>query len=311
MTQTTAVTHPPPAWRTLVVPGVVLVGLLWSYWPTLAELVEFWATNDDYSVGQLVPLVAAYLIWRERVHLAPERLRPSWAGLGLVLFSQAMRFGGLYYDRASVERLSIVIAVAGLVLLIGGWLVTQRLKWVLVFLLLMVPLPGRVHDAIAMPLQDWATALGLFSLELFGFLVVREGNVLRLGEHATVMVAEACSGLRMLTAFVFTSAVLCFLVRRPAWQKLTILASSIPVAVLANGIRVFVTSVFIYYARDPSLEQKFHDFAGLLMMPLAVAILLGELAFLKALTTPAASGQTTGRPPTGKMRPAVASGGKA
>jgi exosortase/archaeosortase family protein len=110
--------------------------------------------------------------------------------------------------------------------------------------------------------------------------VTREGNVLRMDERSAVMVAEACSGLRMLTAFVFTAAVLCFLVRRPVWQKAALVASSLPIAVFSNGLRVLITSVWVAAVRDVSVEQRLHDAAGLLMMPLAVLILLGEVKFL-------------------------------
>ena len=59
--------------------SVTLVGcLLWSYWPTLVELRGFWARNQDYSVGQLVPLVALYLVWRERAFLLAKNVRPCW-----------------------------------------------------------------------------------------------------------------------------------------------------------------------------------------------------------------------------------------
>ena len=265
--------------------------LIWSYWPTITELFEFWGSNDDYSVGQLVPLVALCLVWRERAHLARENLRPSWWGSVVVALSQVMRFAGVYYAYGSAERYSLILLVSGTILLITGRDIWRRLVWIQVFLLLMVPLPGRVHNLVSLPLQDWATFLGVFALELLGFHVAREGNVLHLDNDTTVMVAEACSGLRMLTAFIFTAAVLSFLLRRPLWQKLTILLSSIPIAILANGIRVLATSVFMHQTRSPATEQQFHDLAGLLMMPLAIVILLAELKLLQKLTSAAAPPQ--------------------
>jgi len=259
----------------------LLTGLVvWSYWPTITGLREFWAANDDYSAGMLVPLVTLYLVWRERQQLGAAVVRPSAWGLGLVLVSQLMRFGGVYYAFASAERLSLIVLVSGLLLLVAGRAVFRRLIWVQAFLLLMVPLPQRIHYAVALPLQEWATSIAVFGLELLGYYVTREGNVLRMDERSAVMVAEACSGLRMLTAFVFTAAVLCFLVRRPVWQKAALVASSLPIAVFSNGLRVLITSVWVAAVRDVSVEQRLHDAAGLLMMPLAVLILLGEVKFL-------------------------------
>jgi exosortase len=264
--------------------GLLLAAVVWSYWPTLVELREFWAENEDYSVGQLVPLVALYLVWSARRELAVMAWRPAAWGAGVLVASQALRLAGVYYAYASAERLSLVLTLAALVVWIGGVRVARRLFWVLVFLLLMVPLPQRLHNALALPLQQWATALGLFGLELCGFFVQRDGNVLSVNGESSVLVAEACSGLRMLTAFVFTAAVLCFLVTRPAWQKAVLIASSVLIAVISNGVRVLATAVFMHYATSPSAEQRFHDLAGYLMMPLALALLIGELRLLALLT---------------------------
>jgi exosortase len=277
----------PAKYRWLWIPGLLAALAAWSYWPTIAELHAFCSENDDYSVGQLVPFVAGYLVYRRRRELAACTVRPSAWGLLLLAISQVLRFGGIYFAYASVERLSLVVLCGGLILFLAGWPVFRRLLWVQAFLLLTVPLPTRVHNLIALPLQDWATTLGGFGLELLGFYVVREGNVLRLDGQSTVMVSEACSGLRMLMAFVFTSAFLCFLVRRPAWQKIVLMVSSVPVALVSNGLRILVTSVCLYYWNRGPAGGRLHDAAGLAMMPLAIALLVGELKFLTLFTSSA------------------------
>ena len=280
----------------LVIPTVLIGCLLWSYWPTIVELREIWAASADYSVGQLVPLVALYLVWRVRHAPALRESRPNGWGLALVVASQLLRFAGIYYAYASAERLSFVLAISGIILLTAGRRAWRKLIWVQAFLLLMMPLPQRVHELISLPLQNCATRMGLFGLELLGFYAVREGNVLHLEEQTTVMVAEACSGLRMLTAFIFAATVMTFLVYRPPWQKAVLLLSSIPIAVVTNGVRVLASSIFMYYVKDTALGQGFHDLAGLLMMPVAVAFLVAEVLLLRVLadvfgTPPPASAQ--------------------
>ena len=96
-------------------------------------------------------------------------------------------------------------------------------------------------------------------------------------------VAEACSGLRMLTAFVIVAAVLAYVVNRPRWQKLVLIISSIPVAILCNIARVVVTALLFQVAGSDVAEKFFHDFAGWAMMPLAVLILVGELWIMSRL----------------------------
>lgn len=267
--------------------GLLLASLLWSYWGTLSELIEFWDRNQDYSVGMLVPFVAVFLVWQRRTQIPWRTWRPSLvAGGAALLLSQVARFAAIYYNYASGERLSIVLTIGAAVLLVGGWGVLRRLFWVLAFMLLMVPFPNRVHVAIAQPLQSWATSAGRFGLELLGYFVRQEGNVLYVDERTVVAVAEACSGLRMLTAFIVTAAVICFLIQRPAWHKVVLMIMSLPVAVLCNGIRVLATALFMYYAENRTLQEGFHDLAGYAMMPLAVLMLIGLLKLLALFSTP-------------------------
>ncbi|TWT44050.1 Transmembrane exosortase [Phycisphaerae bacterium RAS1] len=274
--------------RSSGVPRIAVIGAmaLWSFWPTISELLDFWSTNEDYSVGLLVPIVAAYFAWRQRAELAGLDSRPNVIGLGLLLAGQAARLFAVYYGYASVERYALLLSISGLILWLGGWKRWRRLAWIQAFALLMVPLPNSVHNAVTAPLQRWATALAAAGLEMMGFFVAREGNLLSLNEQASVMVAEACNGLRMLTAFVFTSAVLCFMVSRPVWQKALMLASSVPIAILVNAARVLLTSVAVYYFKNPRIESNVHDVGGYLMIPAALLLMLGELRLFQLIVEP-------------------------
>ena len=189
-----------------------------------------------------------------------------------------------------------MLSVAGLVLLLYGREVFWQLRWILAFLLLMVPLPGAVHNRISNPLQTFATAGAVFLLEVFGVMVSREGNVMLLNGQTEVAVAEACSGLRMLTAFVVVAAVLAYLIRAPRWQKVVLLISSVPVAIACNLLRLVATAVLYMVAESSVAETFFHDFAGLTMMPLAIAMLLGELWLLRRLVIEEPETAAPGRP---------------
>lgn len=270
----------------LTVASVLLAGLVWAYWPVVVQLVKDWQRDPNYSVGQLVPLAALYLVWQERWALRRGTVRPCWWGLAVIAVAQIGRGYGMLMLFESAERYSLILSIAGLILLVGGKQVFWRLRWALLFLVLMVPLPGRVHNLISGPLQHQATSGAVFLLELAGVTVWREGNVIVLNGSVHVAVAEACSGLRMLTAFVVVAAVLAYIVNRPRWQKVTVLISSIPVAILCNLIRLFVTTELYLWADDKTAEAFFHDFAGLTMMPLAIGLLVGELWVLNTLVLP-------------------------
>jgi len=166
--------------------AALLLVLVWTYWPTIVGLWKDWRGDPNYSVGQLVPLAALYLLWENRRSLRACRIAPCWWGLGVLLLGQAGRFFGLLFLYESAERYALVLTIAGLVLLVAGRQVFWRVRWVLVFLLLTVPLPGRVHNAVSGPLQEYATVSTVFVLEVFGADVTREGNTLALNDQTSV-----------------------------------------------------------------------------------------------------------------------------
>lgn len=259
----------------------------WSYWRIMTSLLGEWQAGDDYSAGALVPLVAAFLVWRERKALDHCVLEPCWwGGIALLISAQAARIYGLLFMSQSIERYSLVLAVAGLVLMVAGWQVLRRVLWILLFLSLMVPLPRPVHNLIAGPLQRLATTGSVLVLEAFGAQVDQQGNLVMLSENTPVAVTEACSGLRMLTAFVIVAAFVAYMVKRPRWEKGVLLASSIPVAVICNIIRIFLTATIMLYGSVELGEKFFHDFAGLVMMPAAVLLIFGEIWLMDKLIVP-------------------------
>jgi exosortase len=273
----------PSATTWLACAGIVLLTLVWNYWATIVDLIKEWRRNQDYSVGQLVPFIVAYLVWSRRKSFRDCRVKPCWWGVGLILSALAVRVYGLLFLLESAQRYSLVLTFAGVVLLLAGSQLFYRARWCLLFLLLMVPLPGRVHNTISYPLQSLATTGAVFFLELFGVTVVREGHVVLLNNRVPITVAEACSGLRMLTAFVVVAATLAALIHRPAWQKNVLVVSSIPIAIVCNLARISATAGLYLKVNDQVAEQFFHDFAGLAMMPLAVLILVGEVYLMKIL----------------------------
>ncbi|MBN1361365.1 MAG: exosortase/archaeosortase family protein [Sedimentisphaerales bacterium] len=267
-------------------PVLLLVAVTgWAYWSTISALFQVWQNNEDYSAGQLVPLVAAFLTWRERKALAKCALRPAWLAGGLLLILALIaRAYGLVFMYESAENYSLVLVMASLVLLVAGWQVFRRLGWILLILFLMVPFPGRIHNMISGPLQRLASSGSVFLLEAFGVRVSQQGNVLMLDGRIPMAVAEACSGLRMLTAFIIVAAFIAYMVKRPRWQKTALFASSIPVAVMCNILRLTVTAVLFMVASSEVAEKFFHDFAGLVMMPAAVLLMFGELWLMDILT---------------------------
>jgi len=263
---------------------LVLVAFLWSYQSGLADLWKLWRISDEYSSGLLVPFLAVYILWSRRSEIARCPIKPSLWGLGAFAAAQVVRLLGLFLMYGSAERLSIVMSIAALVLLLFGWQFFKKVSPILLFLCLMLPLPNLIQYYVGLHLQRYATASAVFCLEVIGYEVIREGNIIHIGD-ASVAVAEACNGLRMITAFLVISGLVVLLVRRALWEKLVILASSLPIALMCNTIRLAVTAMFFTVLEGEHWEKIFHDFGGYAMMPLALAAIVGELWLLAKLTT--------------------------
>jgi exosortase len=264
--------------RLLAAACLLIAVTAWAHWAIIVDLLAEWRRDENYSAGSLVPLVGLFFVWVERERLGRCILKPCWrAGMVLLLVAQVARGFGLLFLYESAQRYALVLTVAALTLTVAGTQIFYRLRWILVFLFLMVPLPGRVHNQIAGPLQNLATSGSAFLLEVFGVRVGQQGNIVMLNGGTPLAVAEACSGLRMLTAFIIVAAFIAYTVKRPRWEKAIVLASSPLVGVLCNIVRIFLTALLVVHGSTGWPERLFHDFAGLLMMPVAVGLLFGEL----------------------------------
>jgi len=178
-------------------------------------------------------------------------------------------------------RLSMVMALAGLVVYFAG---TRRLLgWWLPFtlVLLSIPLPEVLLNSIALPLQFKASRIGSALLELRHVPVRLNGNVIQLPGH-NLFVTEACSGLRSLTALLSLGVLAGGLWLRWAGSRWLLLAAAIPVAVLVNGVRVFLTGFLVYFVSPDMGDGFMHLTEGWLMFVAAFGI-LGSLAWLLAV----------------------------
>ena len=262
---------------------LVLAAVIFSYWqPTLKELVRIWIESDEYSSGLLVPLVAGYVLWARRKELSRVALNPSGWAVVLVLLALGVRLAGLYFGMRSGERISFVLVIGAVVFFLFGWRFFKQFIPVFLFLFLMLPLPKQVESELAAPLQGWATVSSVFCLETLGFSVIREGNIIDIN-GTQVAVAEACNGLRMLTAFIVVSGLVALVTNRRWPEKLLILLSSIPIALICNTLRLTVTAIAFTKLDTEKWEKIFHDFGGFAMMPVALLLVVLELWLLSQI----------------------------
>ncbi len=269
--------------RSLLPVALVSVCFLWAFGSTLADLVYVWRTNDQYSHGFLVPAFSAFLLWLRRDHLRRAELRPGLIfGTLLLTFGLGMRLAGVYWFYLSLDYLAIVPCVAGAFWLLGGW-AAFRWAWpAILYLAFMLPLPYRYSTALSAPLQSLATTVATFLMQTIGLPALSEGNVIVLNE-ARLNVVEACSGLRMLMVFAALSAAMALIARRPWLDKLILLASAIPIAIVSNILRITATGILHETTNSDTANVFFHDLGGWLMMPLGLLFLAVELKILSHL----------------------------
>ena len=281
----------PPVSGLAVVGAGLAVALLWVFGPTLGDMASRWGSESQYSHGYLVPLFCAYLLWSRRALLAgTEPVRPSWWGLPLLVTGLALRFAGIYLYFDWLDAIALLPCLAGLTLLAGGW---RALRWAwpaIAFLAFMVPLPFRLEKALAAPLQRVATLVSTFALQTLGFVAFAEGNVIRLGE-VRIGVVEACSGLSMLVVFFALSTAVTLVSTRSPLERGLIFLSAVPIALLANILRIVVTAMLHKTVGREIADLVFHDLAGWLMMPLALGMLWAEMRLLSWLLLPAHAGE--------------------
>jgi exosortase len=260
-------------WPGLVAAGAVLAaGLAWAFWPTLEELAHRWSSDPQYSHGYVVPFLALVLVWVRREARPPACLRPSWWGVAFLGVGGLLCLVGGYFNYCTLDQLALLVGVAGSCLLLAGW---PALRWAwpgVVFLVFMLPLPYTLETALSHPLRQVATQASTYALQTLGLPAVAEGNVILI-DDLKLGVLEACSGLSMLLTFFALSAFVALVVRRSLWARVLVFLSAAPIGVLINVARITATGALARSVSGAAVNALFHDLAGWLMMPLALALL--------------------------------------
>lgn len=283
-TQESARGHTQSQW--MLAAGAVLATIA-LYWDVCVWLVDSWYRNQDYSHGFFIPLVSLYLLWSEynrrgKSAGASAAGRDWWVALSLVAVGVLIRVFGVYARVLTFEGLSLLPHMMGVLVLIFG---TGALRWALpgvFYLAFMIPLPGAIAGSLSGLLQTIATQVSTFVIQMLGIPAVASGNIIVLS-NGEVGVAEACSGIRMLYSFFALTVGACMLIDRTLIEKVLIGLSAIPIAVIANCIRITATALAYEYMSADFAAKFFHDIAGWLMMPIGFLLLLVVLFLLERL----------------------------
>jgi exosortase len=257
-----------PWWQILIFIGVVA----WLYGSVIRHLVGQWAHDPNYSHGFFVPLFSLFVIWSEREKLRKLAIAPSSSGLLVLFFGLVVLAAGTLGAELFLSRISLLITIAGLVVITFGWSYMRAVFFPWVFLLFMIPIPAIVLNQITFPLQLLASKAAALTLPLAGVPVLREGNIIQLPAMA-LEVAEACSGIRSLMSLATLAIIYGYLMEPRTSIRVILALASIPIAVLANSFRIIGTGLLVQYWDPEKAEGFFHAFSGWLIFVVSLVML--------------------------------------
>ncbi len=244
-----------PTDRALWIPvAVALAALLAVYAPVIAGMAAEWATFPSLSHGFVVPLVSAYLIWRRRELIRAEPLGSARAGLAVLTVALGLLVVGLVTGESFVSRLSLPLALLGLMLYLTGSRVTGHVWPAIAYLLFMIPSPYLPLREITLHSRLLEAGVTARTLQWLGVPVTQQGVMLHL-PSMTLEVADGCSAVRAIPALVALGV---------AYAHLHL---------VANLVRLVLTILAAYYIGAVTLTSPFHRFAGTVVFMAAVVLL--------------------------------------
>jgi exosortase len=257
--------------------AVLLAAAIYSVFHVeIYSIVFQWITDSSWSHGFIIPVFSLYFLNQRKKEILSFEPHTNWLGLIFLLCCLVFYVLVIFVYRFGYLRSLVIIPIIGsIILFIGGWKLVKYTWLPIVFLVFAIPLPDRIYTDMTIPMRKLAAAIAAQILNLVSGLEANASGVLidvvykGVKLEPALDVAEACSGMRLLMAFLALGVAMAYLHYRPIWQRLILLASTVPIAIFCNVVRVTITG-FIYILWDPMYAQGiYHDMLGLLMLPLA------------------------------------------
>ncbi|WP_373061002.1 exosortase/archaeosortase family protein [Gemmatimonas sp.] len=225
-------------------------------------MFDAWWNDPNSGHGLLLAPLSLYFAWKSGIveGSKPQRV----LGAAILIFAVLFRYAADLAAELFVMRGSMLMALAGLTVFYAGF--RQLLHWWLPFTLtaLSIPIPEVILNTVALPLQFTASKIGAGLLRWREIPVMMTGNVIRIPGQE-LFVAEACSGLRSLTALISLGVLLGAMFLRHWSTRVLLLALTIPIAIAINGFRVFLTGFLVLFVSPEMGEGFMHTSEGMVM----------------------------------------------
>jgi len=292
------------SWRDLGVHNyikILIIAGLFSYLfhVEIYRIVYGWRTDASWSHGFLIPFFSLYFLNQRKGQILNLQTQPYYLGLFfLICCIAAYPFIIFQLKIAYFQTLLMIPTLGAIVLFLGGWRLVKNSWLPILYLFFAVPLPGRLYRQITIPMRILAARVATVLLNFVtevdatanGVIIDVVVNGKKI--EPALDVAEACSGMRLLLTFLALGVAMAYLHYRPLWQRVILLLSTIPIAILCNIVRVTVTGFIYIFAGAKYTQGIYHDALGMAMLPLAFG-LYGLLAyFMSRLLTEESPGVT-------------------
>jgi exosortase len=297
--------------------GILVAILAGSFAYFLRSQFEYAiAFPDDWGHTLLVPAIAGWLIFRDRAKIsALQPFQPSWFGLPVVMLGllvYIVAFPGVGPKwlpvHHNVRQLGVAATIFGVALSLFGWRPMRYLWFPLAYLVIFgTTYTDRILQIVTERLQDISAVGGYFLLLVLGNDVDLAGNSITIHPAGTeadgvtplspipLNVAEACSGMRMLVAFMALGTLMAYIGLKQWWQRILLMLLAIPVAVFVNVLRVATLGVLSLWDRGFS-DGQFHTFVGFVWLVPAFLVFLGLMEIVRRLVVDAPSEPRNGPP---------------
>ena len=280
-------------------PSPVLIGsfiailaiFAWLFWAFIQRQIE-WAIQEQADWGHtlVIPFISGWFVYLNRSKIFAEPFKPAWTGLLLILVGTAIysvsALGPMMLKHHNIMGFGAGLTLIGLVLYFCGWRAMRWLWFPTLYLIVFgQTISDRFLEIVTYQLQDIAAAGAYYGLALIGYDVERSGNTLQIfhmGELVPVNIAEACSGMRMLVAFLALGVAMAYSGMSHLWQRVLLVILAVPTAVFVNILRVMTLGILS--TRDSGFAAgDFHTMVGLLWLIPAFFVYLGIMWILKNL----------------------------
>ena len=267
---------PPEPARALPWPAMLPVALLAPllaviYAPPLADAAHQWVSDGSSEYGVLILPIALSLVWMLRDRVRACRPAPSRAGVWLLGAGLALETAAYLLRLRWFPLLSLVPVLAGAVLALHGPALWRVLRFPILFLAFLAPVPTAVTLPAAAAIQRLSTAGTAQALTLLGVPAVQDGFDI-VTPSLSVEVAQECSGFKKLTTLLAFAVFYGYVYALPWPRRLALVLAVPPVALFVNILRILALVLIGSAGRTRALHAA-HDGAEVAVVIVSFALL--------------------------------------